>query len=162
MLKGLLEKQTCAECQICCGFDSSDLWEMPVMTEKTVKRLSELNPSAKFLEKDGGFVTDPGDLKPEELFFCPALDREKGCVLGEDKPFDCRIWPLRVMETEDKRYRFITVSPVCPEIFSRSLAEISRFVQGKLENEIFRYAQENPQIIKPYIKGYPIIAVSKA
>ena len=35
MLKGLLSKSVCGECRICCGFDSTDVWEMPVMNEET-------------------------------------------------------------------------------------------------------------------------------
>ena len=34
MLNGLLENKICASCKICCGFDNTDLWEMPVMNEK--------------------------------------------------------------------------------------------------------------------------------
>ena len=77
MLKGLLENKICASCKICCGFDNTDLWEMPVMNEKTRRRLAELRPNVEFIEKDGGFVVDAGNLPDGELFYCPALDPEK-------------------------------------------------------------------------------------
>lgn len=161
MLEGLLERKTCAACKICCGFDNTDLWEMPVMNTKTAARLKEIKPDTKFTECDGGFVTDAGNLPDGELFYCPALDHEKGCMLGEDKPFDCRIWPFRVMEDPDKRFRMITVSPVCPEIYDRPLSQLSEFVKKKLENTIFEYAEKNPEIIKEYIEGYPILAFKR-
>ena len=32
---------------------------------------------------------------------CEFLDSKRGCVLSdEDKPFDCKIWPLRIMARE--------------------------------------------------------------
>lgn len=31
----------------------------------------------------------------DELTYCPMLT-EKGCALGDNKPFDCRVWPFRV------------------------------------------------------------------
>lgn len=161
MLKGLLEKKTCAACRICCGFDNTDLWEMPVMTGKTVQKLKEMKPDTEFTRCGKGYVTDAGDLPDNELFYCPALDHEKGCMLGEDKPFDCLIWPFRVMETEDKRFLMITVSPVCPEIYSRPLSQLTEFVGEKLENMAFGYAESNPEVIKKYKKGYPILAVKK-
>lgn len=159
MLKGLLDKKTCAKCRICCGFDNTDLWEMPVMTEKTVQKLKELRPDAEFKSCGGSYVTDAGNPPDGEIFYCPALDHEKGCMLGDDKPFDCRIWPFRVMETGDKSFRMITVSPVCPEISGRSLVQLSEFVKEKLENTVFEYAASNPEIIKNYISGYPILAI---
>ena len=91
MLKGLLENKICASCKICCGFDNTDLWEMPVMNEKTRRRLAELRPNVEFIEKDGGFVVDAGNLPDGELFYCPALDpltalygRSELCPLMKD------------------------------------------------------------------------------
>ena len=159
MLKSLLKKNTCAECKICCGFDNTDLWEMPVMNEKSAKRLRELKPGTIFRECGGGHVTDAGNLKDGELFMCPALDPQRGCILGDDKPFDCLIWPFRVMETPDKRFRLITVSPVCPEIYNRPLSELCGFVNAGFAETVFEYARENPEVVKEYRCGYPVLAM---
>lgn len=161
MLKGLLDQKTCAACKICCGFDNTDLWEMPVMTEKAAEILSALKPDTSFIKCGKGYVTDAGALADNELFYCPALDHEKGCMLGDNKPFDCLIWPFRVMETGDKCFRMITVSPVCPEIYNRPLVQLSEFISEKLENTVFEYAENNPEIIKTYKEGYPILAIRK-
>lgn len=159
MLKGLLEKKTCSGCRICCGFDNTDLWELPVMTKKTADRLAEIKQGTKFVQKDGGYITDAGNLPADMLYYCPALDHKTGCMLEEDKPFDCRIWPFRVMETKDKRLRMITVSPVCPEIYGRPLSDLAQFVNGTFKDTVFRYAAEHPEIIKPYIENYPVLAL---
>lgn len=159
MLKNLLDKKTCAACKVCCGFDNTDLWEMPVMTEKTAKKLKKLKPDTKFSEKDDGFVTVAGDLSDNEIFYCPALDPKKGCILGEDKPFDCFIWPFRVMQTEDKRFRMITVSPVCPELYNRPVSQIMEFIGQDFEKTVYEYAENHPEIVKNYEKGYPILSI---
>ncbi len=158
MLKGLLDKKACADCKICCGFDNTDIWEMPLMTKKTADTLLKLKPDTKLIENDIGYTADAGELKDGEIFFCPALDHEKGCILGDDKPFECSVWPYRVMETEDKRFRMITISPVCDELYNRPLSQICKFMKENLENALFEYAELHPEIIKPYNEGYPILA----
>ncbi len=160
MLKGLLENKICASCKICCGFDNTDLWEMPVMNEKTRRRLAELRPNVEFIEKDGGFVVDAGNLPDGELFYCPALDPEKGCMLGVDKPFDCFIWPFRIMSV-DEGLLAITISPVCPEIYSRPLSQLMDFLSRGLEKTIYEYAGKHPEIIKPYEHDYPILSIKR-
>lgn len=162
MLNGLLEKGTCAACKICCGFDNTDLWELPVMNEKTVKKLLSLDPNVKFKKQNGGYVTEAGYLNDDELFYCPALDRKSGCTLGSDKPFDCLIWPFRIMESPDKHLRMITVSPVCPEIYNMPLSRLSEFVNKDFKKTVFDYAEQHPEIIKEYISGYPVLAISEA
>ncbi len=161
MLNGLLDKKTCAACKICCGFDNTDLWEMPVMLKKSAERLTALKPETKFIEKDGGYVVNAGELKDDELFYCPALDFEKGCILGDDKPFDCLIWPFRIMETDCKSFRMITVSPVCPEIYNRPISELSEFSENVLKSTIYEYAKAHPEVVKPYESGYPILSFER-
>ena len=46
---------------------------------------------------------------------CFFLDPDKGCTLSyEDKPFDCKIWPLRIMKKDDEYV--IALTPTCPSI----------------------------------------------
>lgn len=159
MLKGLLEKSTCASCRICCGFDNTDLWELPVMNKETIDKLLAMKPDAKIIERNGGYVADAGVLKDGKLFYCPALDSHKGCTLGREKPFDCLIWPFRVMQTPDKCCRMITVSPVCLEIYGMPLSKLCEFVKKNLRQPVFEYADSHPEIIKEYIEDYPILAL---
>lgn len=160
MLTGLLDKKTCAACKVCCGFDKTDLWEMPVMNEKTMFKLKEFKPEVNYVNKDGGFIVDAGKLHDGELFYCPALDPQLGCILGEDKPFDCFIWPFRIMSV-GADYLAITISPVCPELYSRPLSELMDFLYSGLEKTILEYAQKHPEIIKQYEPNYPILSLKK-
>lgn len=130
MLKKILSKDTCANCRICCVFDDDDLWELPGEIESPKQ------------SEDG-------------LYYCPKLS-EKGCTLGDKKPFECKIWPFRVMEY--KGNLVITLSPVCGSLYKKPLNELMEFLKNdRLYELIFKTAKQRPDIVKPYVKGYPIL-----
>jgi Fe-S-cluster containining protein len=157
MLKGLLKNETCGECRICCGFDRTDIWEMPVMNEKSKDKLSQMKSETQFLKNGDGFTVKAPELIGDELFLCPALDTQKGCILGEDKPFDCKIWPYRVMELSGNMV--ISICTVCNELYNRPLKELVEFLNNGLAKKIYEYALEHPEIIKKYDYSYPILNV---
>ena len=157
MLSRILKKTTCGECKICCGFDCNDTWEMPVMTEKTKNKLESLKPGTEFINNGSYYITKPCELSGDEIFYCPGLDKNSGCILGEDKPFDCKIWPFRVMNFNGSTV--ITVSSACNEIFKRPLNELVEFLDGGLADAIDEYSAENPEIIKDYDPSYQILKI---
>ncbi len=158
MLSGILSKEDCSKCKICCEFDDSDLWETPVIYEDGMKSILEINPAQEFLEKDFG----GGKLRllklhkqDDSLYPCTMLDRTKGCMLGKNnKPFDCKIWPLRVMKKGKKTV--IALSPVCPVIAEKPIADV-KAVAEDLADEIFAQAKLHPEIVKDYIDCYKIL-----
>ncbi|MDO4943961.1 MAG: hypothetical protein Q4E74_02030 [Ruminococcus sp.] len=159
MLSKILSKEECAKCRLCCSFDSYDLWETPVITTNMASRiLQEYLPQQEFIRRDGHFLLKMEKEPDDDLYYCSLLDRDKGCILGSDKPFDCRIWPFRVMSLGITRV--ITLSPVCPVVQTKPLKEIQALAK-ELAPEIFEYADENPDAVKPYIDGYPIMVVEK-
>ncbi len=156
MLKKILSPETCGKCRVCCVFDHDDIWEIPLISEEIKNNLSELRSELKTISRGKNSYVFDMQFKEDGLTYCPALS-DTGCTLGENKPFDCRIWPLRVMKKDNDIV--ITVSPVCESVNPdnpqvKALAE-------ELAPIIFAEAQRNPDIIKEYIEGYPI-AVSKA
>ncbi len=163
MLKNILSQQTCAKCRICCIFDKYDVWETPVISPALYNRLAKNRPDLKFVSKgdSGAYIFNMVSSWDEEkeLFICPALDPEKGCTLGENKPFDCKIWPYRIMELGGKRV--IAAASICPEIFSKPLKVLVKELESGLGDMIFSEADKNPAIVKPYEQGYPILAVEK-
>lgn len=160
MLTGILSRDTCASCRICCAFDDSDLWETPVITRDTKAVIQERVPHQTFVPL--GNAEEPGacllhmDQEEDGLYHCPMLT-ETGCALGEQKPFDCRIWPFRVMKTGGQLV--ITLSDVCPSLKEKSVREVSEFLQQKLADQIFQEARQHPAIVKDYVPGLPIFAV---
>lgn len=154
MLTEILTRESCANCRVCCVFDKEDYWEMPLIKSDLVEKLTKEYPEVQLLQTGRCSVFKP-EFNSEGLCTCPMLT-EKGCALGDDKPFDCRIWPFRVMRKGD--LLLLTLSPVCETVSSRTVSEISRFAE-KLSSTVFKEAEENPEMIKNYVEGYPIFAV---
>ena len=158
MLKKILSGKVCAECRLCCVFDRYDVWETPVFTEEIMLRIKKERPGTEFIPKDGGYIFKVGNIGADELFSCPALT-PNGCMLGDDKPFDCRIWPYRIMEVGGRRA--ITIASICEELYNRPLSELVGFLKEGLAEKIFAYADAHPEIVKPYYEGYPVLVFEK-
>lgn len=158
MLKKILEGRACAECRLCCVFDRYDVWETPVFTEQIKEKIKEYSPESGFVPVDGGYIFKVDSFNDEGLFLCPALT-EKGCMLGDEKPFDCRIWPYRIMSVGGRRA--ITIASICDELYNRPLSQLVDFLKEGLAEEIFSYADQHPEIVKPYYEGYPVLLFEK-
>lgn len=157
MLTEILSRKSCAECRVCCVFDESDAWEMPLITPELAEKLRKEYPDIKLkqaFENSSCKVTAP-EFDEKGLFTCPLLT-ERGCALGEDKPFDCSIWPFRVMRKGG--LLLLTLSPVCESVSGLSVSKVCEFAR-KIAPKIFEEADKNPEMVKAYIEGYPIFAV---
>ena len=158
MLSTVLSKQSCAACKFCCSFRRQSLWEAPLFPPEVVEKLSNPNEYGVVGEfRDGQIVLGgykTGD--PEEEVPCTFLDPHRGCILKpEDKPFDCSIWPLRIMRKDGELV--IALTPTCPSIGATPDKALMDLVQGGLGEQIFEYAKTHPEIIKEYREGFPII-----
>lgn len=157
MLSKILKPESCAKCRVCCGFVEEDKWEIPLIFGEFHERI-EKKLGVKLIPRGGEYVFDM-EFNGDKLIYCPAAG-ERGCTLGELKPFDCLIWPFRVNSLGDTRV--ITVSPVCESVSELPLKSLSEFVNADgFADKLFKTAREHPDIVKPYIGGYPIVAVEK-
>ncbi|MGN0665242.1 MAG: YkgJ family cysteine cluster protein [Huintestinicola sp.] len=164
MLKNILSPEKCAGCRICCIFDSYDIWETPVVSRELRDRILSQRSDIEFISKGDSidsflFKVRPYEIDGRGLFSCPALDHSKGCTLGDNKPFDCKIWPYRIMDMNGRRV--ITIASICPELYARPLKELVDELKNGLADIIFREADKNPDIIKPYEDGYPVLMAEK-
>lgn len=161
MLKNILSPKTCAGCRICCIFDKYDVWETPVISGALKSRIEAERPDLKFISKgnSGAFIFNMEDTwdDSEEIFRCPALDPSKGCTLGENKPFDCKIWPYRIMDLNG--VLVITIASICPEMYGKPLKALCDELENGLADKIYEEAMKEPAIIKPYENGYPVLKV---
>ena len=158
MLSKILSKTSCAACKFCCSFRRQSLWETPLFPQEVAEKMSRENEYGVVGEfRDGqiilgGYKTDD----PEEEVPCTFLDPQKGCILKpEDKPFDCSIWPLRIMNKDGELV--IALTPTCPSIGAVPSQALVNLVQDGLGDKIFEYAKTHPEIIKEYRVGFPII-----
>lgn len=155
MLKNILSGESCAKCQLCCIFDKYDIWETPTVNDELFEKIKNEYPEVEFIEKaeDGRILKCIPD---GELFNCPLLDKSSGCKLGDSKPFDCKIWPYRIMEFGGKRV--ISIASICSEMYNKPLsALVNELMENGLAEKIFSEADIHPEIVKPYQKGYPIL-----
>ncbi|HBN11539.1 MAG TPA: hypothetical protein DIW26_02130 [Ruminococcus sp.] len=155
MLGGLLEKSECAQCRLCCAFDNYDIWETPVFTPELTEKILQIIPDINLVKRGNCYSFRIPKLHGDELFVCPLLDSSSGCILGDEKPFECRIWPFRIMKLNSQRV--IAVASICEPVNSRPLRDIAAFLKNGLAEKIFAYADKYPEIIKEYDSTYPIL-----
>lgn len=162
MLSKILQKETCAGCRFCCSFRRCSLWETPLfpmeVTDKYVSKGYSFNTfdingaSCGQLELAGNYKTESED----EEVPCSFLDPNKGCTLDDsEKPFDCKIWPLRIMNKSGSLV--IALTPTCPAINEIDIEEVRRLTIEELKTPIVEYAKRNPFIIKEYKEGFPVL-----
>ena len=161
MLDKVLSKEECAACRFCCSFRRCSLYETPVIEPCLLPRLRARYPEAKFkpvehpaprgtmtVDLDGLYQT--GD--PEEEALC--WFNRNGCILGDDKPFDCRIWPLYAMRRGGRLV--IALSLSCRVIAGRR-SEVQKLVDNGLGKKIFDYVALHPEFVRDYREGYPVL-----
>lgn len=154
MLSGLLEKHQCAECRFCCVFDKEDFWEMPSLLETTAQYILSFEPSTILNRDDKIFTFDVKNIT-EELYPCPALT-DKGCNLpNEFKPFECSIWPFRVMQLKDNLV--LAICKDCSALKNIDNQIIDDFANSKVRKLAFDYVKKYPQIVKPYHENYRVV-----
>lgn len=165
MLTKILSKETCKKCKFCCNFKRESLWESPLFSSAQKESLEEKYPQAKFkanggcsftIDLDSAYKTEQG----EEEAACWFLNAENGCSLANgDKPFDCAIWPFRLMKKENDLV--IALTPTCPAVNKIPLDTLKKFVGKNLAAKIFEYGRQNPFIIKEYKDGFPVIIANQ-
>ncbi len=159
MLSEVLSKSTCAQCKFCCSFRRQSLWETPLFDDETIQKLSdenEYNVTGCFKNRQTQLDHLYKTADPEEEVPCTFLDPQKGCILkGEDKPFDCSIWPLRIMRKDGRLV--IALTPTCPAIGAAPNEKMTALVKDGLGQKIYDYALSHPYIVKDYRDGFPVI-----
>lgn len=167
MLSKILSKEDCAVCKFCCSFRRCSLWETPIFTKENIDAINSDSRFAPALKEcthsatgghcDTGMKYATYDLSgnyqtddPEEEAPCPYLDASKGCMLSsEEKPWDCKIWPLRVVSREDGE-PFVVLTPTCPSVNKLNIDAVRSFLDDNLRHSLIEYAKAHPYLIKEY------------
>ncbi len=165
MLSGILKKEECAACRFCCSFKKTSLWETPVFTKENIdaiKKDKSLKSDSLNESENGGLIFATYDLSglyktcdPNEEIQCPFLS-ETGCLLNdEQKPIDCKIWPVRIMRKDSKTV--LALSPSCPVCNISDMDKIKKYVDETIRKDITEYAKDHPYLIKEFRSEYTII-----
>ena len=154
----ILTREQCAQCRVCCSFESYDLFDTPLVTDEILRRALEVRPETKVSDVSGRRLFVMERQQGSDIHFCPMLDHERGCLLGDGKPFECRIFPLRLAEFEGRMV--IAVSPICPAAAAMPLEKLIEEVK-RLSAAIFAEGRREPQIVRGIEPGCPILAVGE-
>lgn len=154
MLTKILSRNSCAKCRLCCVFDRYDLWETPSIENELREYIkSNIADNIEYTPKGDMWLFKMKESKEDGLYRCPML-KDTGCILGEKKPFECAIWPYRIMEVQGRRA--ISIAPICDSINALPLSTLLSFAK-EIAPRIFAYADIHPDIIKPYDGTYPVL-----
>ncbi len=160
MLSSIISPQSCAQCRLCCHFERGSAWEMPYLEPSLVEDYEldgvEITPP----REEGGrsFVMDfcrcaQGGSEP-----CPMLDPSSGCVREQQqRPFECLIWPLRVMEYEGRAA--VTYFRDCPALASQEARAALRdlVIEQGLGGRIREFYDEHPRCCRQYRASYEYV-----
>lgn len=158
MLTHLFTPEQCALCKLCCNFHRSSAWETPVIDDKLATTLNESGVPMIY-RKDGSrtFCLTFTSSDPSESANCPVLDTCKGCMLPrEQRPFECRIWPLRLMR-EDDGTLILGLYLNCPALTPSVRNKIIQEATGALLPMLIEEAHRQPLIVRPVDPAYAVI-----
>ena len=153
-------REECAKCRFCCSYRRSSLWETPLIDENLLEKLKRTYPNAKFKSMNGYITIDLDNLyktdDPKEEALC-WFNNGRGCVLGEDRPFECRVWPFRVMKRDGQLV--IALGTGCPFFAKKELNEINDLLNSGLDKEMLDYAEKFPVFVKEYKENYKVLKI---
>lgn len=162
MLKDVLSPEDCAKCGFCCSFRRQSLDLTPLFAKETVGEISRLYPEARFRTLPNGAGTiDIGDQyrtdDSEEEALCPF--NRKGCILPKHlKPFDCELWPFRLMKSGDGFV--LALVPTCPWI-DKDSPKFKSTASAVFQKAV-AYAKPHPEIAIEYRADYQIVVPAPA
>ncbi len=158
MLREVLTAKDCAECGFCCSFRRQSLSLTPYFAKETIDEICRLYPDARFKTRPNGAVTIDIDDKYQtddsnEEALCPF--NRKGCILPEHlKPFDCNLWPFRLMKGKD--CLLLALVPTCPQIKKDDRAAFEK-TAAAVAKAAAEYSKDHPEIIIDYREDYEVV-----
>ena len=157
MLTHLFTPDQCARCKLCCNFHRSTAWETPSLEPETAAALHAAGvPLQQRDDASCTFCLTFHTHDPEETANCPMLDPEKGCTLPrEQRPFECRIWPLRLMKGTQGLSLGLYMG--CPALTPDVRRKLTTEATGPLLPMLQAYAKKHPAAVRPEDPAYTII-----
>ncbi len=158
LLKDVLSPADCAGCGFCCSFRRQSLNLTPYFAKEAVEEICRLYPEAQFKTLPNGAVTIDIDDEyhtddSEEEALCPF--NRQGCILpGHLKPFDCELWPFRLMKGESSLV--LALVPSCPRIGKNDMSKL-REVAATVYEKALEYAKTHPEIVIEPREDYQVI-----
>ena len=80
---------------------------------------------------------------------------EQGCILGDQKPFDCLIYPFCIMRWDSRLV--ISLTSECAAAYNKPLAQMMDVLEQGLADRIFAEAKANPDFVRDFVDGAVIL-----
>lgn len=151
MITAILDRETCAQCLICCKYNDDDVWDAPGFTKDELHKALMIQKYPYYMSDKLFYLKMEPDKNGE--YTCPLLT-DCGCILHSKKPFKCAIWPLYVVNIRDKIA--LAVSEVCPSVYALTNDEIIRGL-GETIYDICAVIRKNPELIEPVRENFRFI-----
>ena len=157
MRKDVLSHEDCAKCGFCCSFRRQSLGLTPCFAKETVAEIRRLFPDVRFKTLPNGATTIDIDDQyrtddSQEEVLCPF--NRKGCILPSHlKPFDCELWPFRLMKSGNDLT--LALVPTCPWIEKDNPKFKS--VAVAVAKAAVEYAKNHPEIVIEYREDYHVV-----
>lgn len=154
MIQKILNPKTCATCKVCCNYSTESLWDIPGFTLDEYKQVIAKYPQFELTSycKNNLYYFRPIPMNNNK-YLCSFL-ADNGCILGNDKPFKCAIWPLYVVKHENKLY--LAQSNVCSNLEIISDEIIHKALRTSID-KIKKTIDTNPELIEPYRSHFTLL-----
>lgn len=157
MLTDIFTPADCAACKLCCNFHKSSAWETPALEKELIYLLQEEGvPLEKREDGSTSFYLHFCNNSENEVADCPMLNSEIGCTLPRElRPFECRIWPLRLMKQSS--HLVIGLYKNCPALNDETLQRLVHYATTQLLPTLKNYAEQHPLSVREMNSAYTII-----
>lgn len=154
MLSELISREDCANCKICCKFESDELIDAPVFNKEQMEYIiNNINSNIEFIDKKGLHQIKLVNYKNK--YKCPLLS-DKGCLLpNEYRPFDCESWPFYVMKKNDEFV--ITKSNDCPIFNKINDSKLIAYIENKFLSIAKEIVNTSPELVTEYNRNLKIL-----
>lgn len=151
-LPQLVPSRVCLSCDVCCRFPEPESFLRPYFTAGEIRRAVArgIDP-VHFPDLDGCQIT----VVPHPAgagYLCPAFDPATShCRIYDDRPLDCRIYPLAVMWTADASAVVLGWDSKCPfmrEAVPEEILAYAGTITDMLERgELLNTVAANPRLV---------------
>lgn len=157
MLTDFITATDCSTCKLCCNFLRSSAWETPALEPELIYLLQEeCVPLAQRQDGSTSFYLHYCTSDASELALCPMLSPQSGCTLPRElRPFECRIWPLRMMRTGGRLA--IGLYKNCPALTGAKRQALIHYATTELLPAMQAYARSHPKAVRDRNNAYDLI-----
>lgn len=151
VVEQIVPSRVCFTCDVCCRFPERDSSLRPYFTRSEIQTAIArgISPDA-FPDRNGSKITV---VRYGEGYRCPAFQPETGqCGIHEDRPLDCRLYPVAVMWDRNHAEVVMGWDSKCPFIrdnleSAESRAYVERIAAFLESQETVKVFIDNQQLI---------------